>query len=181
MSAEATPQTTEPVVEQPAPQLSHGQKALQKLEAPPTVETPAVESETPAVSAKAKKLAEMRHRKRDLVDPLQFAMSIGSPSLATYQPVMPAEMRQASESQIDALAKCGINPADIETSGQADAILQAFTDRRDRNLAQPRQIRILERYGFKGVGQMEMTQAQAMIRRIAANGWRLPVGMLRTP
>jgi hypothetical protein len=59
MSAEATPQTTEPVVEQPAPQLSHGQKALQKLEAPPTVETPAVEPETPAVSAKAKKLAEM--------------------------------------------------------------------------------------------------------------------------
>jgi superfamily II DNA or RNA helicase len=127
----------------------------------------------------AKKLAEMRHRKRDLVDPLQFAMSIGKPDLASYQAALPAEMRPASESQIDALAKCGINPSDIESSGHADAILQAFAERRDSNLAQPRQIRILERYGFKNVGQMEMNKAQAMIRRIAANGWRLPAGMAR--
>lgn len=128
-------------------------------------------------AALAKKLAEMRHRKRDLVDPLQFAMSIGRPELADYRPAMASELAAPSESQIDALAKCGINPAGINSSGQADTILSEFADRRDKGLAQPRQIRVLERYGFRSVGQMEMDRAQKLIRRIAANGWRLPPGM----
>ncbi len=123
----------------------------------------------------AKKLAEMRHRKRDLVDPLQYAVSIGSPNLVDYVPAFAGDVQPPTQTQVDALAKCGIFPSDIKSAGHADAILGALADRKGRGLAAPRQIRILERYGVKGVGQMRAEHAQKLIGRIAANGWRRPV------
>jgi hypothetical protein len=123
----------------------------------------------------AKKLAEMRHRKRDLVDPLQYAVSIGSPNLVDYVPAFAGDVHPPTQTQVDALAKFGIFPSDIKSAGHADAILGALADRKGRGLAAPRQIRILERYGVKGVGQMRAEHAQKLIGRIAANGWRRPV------
>lgn len=126
-------------------------------------------------AALAKKLAEMRHRKRDLVDPLQYAVSIVAPELVDYTPALAGESQPPTETQINALAKCGIFPSDVQSSGHADAILKAFSARKDKGLAEPRQIRILERYKIKGAGQMKYEYAQTLIRRIAANGWRRPV------
>jgi hypothetical protein len=128
-------------------------------------------------AALAKKLAEMRHRKRDLVDPLQYAVSIGSTALVDYVPALAGEVQPPTQTQIDALAKSGIFPSDIQSSGQADAILSELAARKGNGLAAPRQIRILERYGVKGVGQMRAEHAQKLIGRIAANGWRRPVTM----
>ena len=82
-----------------------------------------------------------------------------------------------TQTQIDALAKCDIMPSDIQSSGHAEAILKAVTERQAKGLAAPRQIRVLERYDFKGVGDLPYEQAQKMIRRLAANGWRRPPKM----
>lgn len=128
-------------------------------------------------AALAKKLNEMRHRRRELVDPLQYAMSIGLPDLVDYQPVLASETIPPTQTQIDALAKCKILPTEIKSAGHAEAILKAVTERQTKGLAAPRQIRLLERYGFKGVGQMPAAQAQKLIGRIAVNGWRMPLGM----
>lgn len=128
-------------------------------------------------AALAKKLSEMRHRKRDLVDPVQYAVSAGLPSLVTYSPALPAEAVPPTAAQIDALSKQGIFPGDIQHAGHADAILTAVAARKASGLATPKQIRCLERYGWTRAGHLPYEGAQKLIRRIAANGWRLPAGM----
>ena len=126
-------------------------------------------------AALAKQLAEMRHKKRTLVDPVQYAMSIGAPELGEFKPALDA--KPPTPMQIEALAKEGIFPADIQYAAHANALLESISKRRDNNLAQPRQVRCLERYGFKHVGHMDFKAAQKIINRIAANGWRLPQDM----
>lgn len=128
-------------------------------------------------AALAKKLAEMRHKRRQLVDPVQYGVSIGSPGIVEYSPTLPAEAAAPTPQQVDALSKAGIFPGDIQHAGHAAAILGEVEKRKEAGLAQPRQVRCLERYGWTRAGQMTYAEAQRLIGRIAANGWRLPAGM----
>lgn len=122
----------------------------------------------------AKKLAEMRKRKRELVDPLQFEMSINDEDLAYYEPTYSWEMGPASDKQIEALERLGIFAGEIENFGKADLILKKLAKRRSEGLATPKQIRLLERYGFRRVGMWQMSEASTMISRISFNSWRVP-------
>jgi hypothetical protein len=128
-------------------------------------------------AALAKKLSEMRHKRRQLVDPVQYGVSVGAPELVDYRPTFPSEAAAPTPSQVDALSKVGIFPGDIQYSGHAKAILAAVENRKKQGLAQPRQVRCLERYGWTRAGQMKYAEAQKLISRIAANGWRLPHGL----
>lgn len=127
--------------------------------------------------ALAKQLEEMRRRKRKLVDPLQFEMSIQAEDLSTYIPSFGWEMAPPSDKQIKALEKYGISPDTIDNAGKASMILDRLSKRRDEGLATPRQIRCLEIKGFKHVGMWQFQSAKHMIDRIAANGWRVPYGI----
>jgi len=124
--------------------------------------------------ALAKQLEEMRRRKRKLVDPLQFEMSIQAEDLSTYIPSFGWEMAPPSDKQIKALEKCGILPDTIDNAGKASMILDRLSKRRDEGLTTPKQIRFLEGKGFKHVGMWQFQSAKHMIDRIAANGWRVP-------
>lgn len=124
--------------------------------------------------ALAKQLEEMKRRKRKLVDPLQFEMSIQAEDLSTYIPSFGWEMAPPSDKQIKALEKYGISPDTIDNAGKASMILDRLSKRRDEGLATPRQIRCLEIKGFKHVGMWQFQSAKHMIDRIAANGWRVP-------
>src|SRR5690625_1789600 len=73
--------------------------------------------------ALAKQLAEMRRRKRRLVDPLQFEMSIGDQDLSSYVPAFGWESKPPSEKQKQQLEKLGIYPEEIDSAGKADMIL----------------------------------------------------------
>lgn len=122
--------------------------------------------------ALAKQLSQMRNRKRKLVDPLQFEMSIQAEDLAGYVPAFGWEMGPPSEKQTKALEKAGIFPDEIECAGKAAKILDRLEKRRQEGLATPKQIRRLEMYGFQHVGTWQFKDASSMISRIAANGWR---------
>lgn len=124
--------------------------------------------------ALAKQLEEMRRRKRKLVDPLQFEMSIQAEDLSTYIPSFGWEMAPPSVKQIKALEKYGIFPDSIDNAGKASMILDRLSKRRDEGLTTPKQIRFLEGKGFKHVGMWQFQSAKHMIDRIAANGWRVP-------
>lgn len=124
--------------------------------------------------ALAKQLEEMRRRKRKLVDPLQFEMSIQAEDLSTYVPSFGWEMAPPSDKQIKALEKCGIFPDTIDNAGKASMILDRLNKRKDEGLTTPKQIRFLEGKGFKHVGMWPFQSAKHMIDRIAANGWRVP-------
>lgn len=124
--------------------------------------------------ALAKQLAEMRHRKRKLVDPLQFEMSIQAEDLAGYVPAFGWEMSPPSAAQVAALEKAGIFPDEIDNAGKASKLLDRIAARRSEGLTTPKQIRFLEGKGFQHVGTWEFDHARKLIDRIAGNGWRVP-------
>ena len=126
----------------------------------------------------AKQLSEMRKRKRALVDPLQFEMSIQAQDLSGYVPSFGWEMSPPSQKQLDALEKYGIYPNEIENAGKAQLLLERLNKRRMDGLSTPKQIRLLENKGFLHVGEWTFQQASNMITRIAANGWRVPGGVI---
>lgn len=125
----------------------------------------------------AKTLAEMKTRKRKLVDPLQFEMSIQAEDLAGYVPSFGWEMSPPTEKQIKSLEKLGIFPDEIENAGKAKLLLDRLGKRRDEGLTTPKQIRFLEQKGFKHVGTWQFENARKLIDRIAANNWKIPNGI----
>jgi superfamily II DNA or RNA helicase len=125
----------------------------------------------------AEQLAAMKKRKRKLVDPLQFEMSIQAEDLSSYVPAFGWEMAPASDKQIKALEKYGIFPDEIDNAGKANLLLDRLNKRREEGLSTPKQIRFLESRGFQHVGTWSFDVARHMIDRIAACGWRIPHGI----
>lgn len=161
------------------------QKMTENMEVAAGMEIDIQEAEEKAASdvvtqreeALAKQLQEMRKRKRKLVDPLQFEMSVQAEDLSTYVPAFGWEMAPPSDKQIKALERLGILPDQIENSGKAAKLLDKLGKRRDEGLTTPKQIRFLESKGFNHVGTWQFETARKMIDRIAANGWRVPRGI----
>lgn len=124
--------------------------------------------------ALAKQLSEMKARKRKLVDPLQFELSIQAEDLANYVPTFGWEMAPPSAKQLQTLEKLGIFPDSIDNAGKATKILDRLNKRMETGLTTPKQIRFLEGRGFQHVGTWQFDTARKLIDRIAANGWKVP-------
>lgn len=124
--------------------------------------------------ALAKQLMQMKSRKRKLVDPLQFEMSIQAEDLSGYVPAFGWEMGPPSDSQIKTLERLGIFPDEIDNAGKAAKLLDRLATRRNEGLTTPKQIRFLESRGFQHVGTWQFETAKRLIDRIASNGWRIP-------
>ena len=94
---------------------------------------------------------------------------------------MPAfgwEMAPPSDGQKSALEKLGILPDEVTSAGKAAKILDRLDKRRIEGLTTPKQIRFLEGRGFQHVGTWQFDSARKLIDRIAANGWRVPAGIV---
>lgn len=124
--------------------------------------------------ALAQRLEEMKRRKKKLVDPLQFEMSIQAEDLSGYVPAFGWEMAPPSDKQKQTLEKLGIIPDQIDNAGKASKLLERLDKRRKEGLTTPKQIRFLEGRGFQHVGTWQFETARRLIDRIAANGWRVP-------
>lgn len=149
---------------------------------PEDIEEAAVQASEDVVAqreeALAKQLEEQRRKKARLVDPLQYEMSIQAEDLAGYVPAFGWEAGPPSAEQTAALEKMGILPDAVESAGKASLLLDRLNKRRAEGLTTPKQIRVLERYGFQSVGTWSFDAAKHMIDRIAAVGWRgVPKGV----
>ena len=160
------------------------QKMTENLEAsgcPIDIEEAEVQASEDVVvqreEALAKQLSEMKKRKRKLVDPIQFEMSIQAEDLSGYVPAFGWEMSPPTDKQKNALEKLGIMPDEIENSGKAAKILDRLEKRKNEGLTTPKQIRCLEQKGFKHVGTWQFEAASKLSARISANGWRVPNGI----
>jgi superfamily II DNA or RNA helicase len=122
----------------------------------------------------AKTLEEQKHKKREMVDPLQFEMSIKAEDLVDYIPAFPDEMAPLTEKQKAMLRNAGIYPDEIKNTGLATKLLDRINNRKLEGLTTPKQIRFLERMGFSHVGTWKFEHAKKLIDRIAGNGWRVP-------
>ena len=122
----------------------------------------------------AKELEEMKQRKKRLVDPIQYAISISAEDLMNYEPTFGWEMAPASEKQLALLEKWGISPEEVPNAGMASLLITRLTSRQDLGLATPKQIKCLEKYGFTHVGTWSFDEASNMITRIANYNWKIP-------
>ena len=127
--------------------------------------------------ALANLLAEMKKRKRKLVDPLQFEMSIQAEDLSGYVPTFGWEMSPPSDKQIKVLEKYGIFPDEIDNAGKATKLLERLEKKDVWQDLQLKANTFLESRGFQHVGVWEFEKAKNLIDRIAANGWRIPSGI----
>lgn len=153
-------------------------KNLEESGEPENIEEAEQDAQTDVVrkreEALAAQLKEMRHRKRALVDPLQYEMSIQAEDLAGYVPSFGWEMAPASDAQKAKLEKLGIMPDEIECAGKASMLLDKLHKRIGEGLTTPKQIRFLENKGFQHVGTWKFEHAKKLIDRIAANHWTVP-------
>ena len=127
--------------------------------------------------ALARQLEEMRRRKAKLVDPLQYALSIAAEDLTNYVPTFAWEMAPPSEKQLQFLENRGIFADSVQNMGKASLLIDRLKRRQEEGLSTPKQIRCLERYGFRQVGTWSFEDASRMISRLAANSWRIPFGL----
>lgn len=151
--------------------IEEAEAAVDIMEAEEQAESDVVAQREEAL---AKQLEEMKRRKRKLVDPLQFEMSIQAEDLSGYVPTFGWEMGPATDNQRKTLEKLGIFPDQIDNAGKAAMLLDRLGKRRDAGLTTPKQIRFLEGKGFEHVGQWQFDDARRLIDRIAGNGWRIP-------
>ena len=122
--------------------------------------------------ALAKKLEAMRRRQGKLVDPLQYAYSVADCDLTNYVPMTDRDAAKPSEEQMEALERMGMGCP--ECFGAAEKVISTLAEREKSGMSTPRQIRQLERRGFRNVGKWKFDTARKMIDRIAANGWKTP-------
>lgn len=140
----------------------------------------AAEEETVAKREEAlkKQFEKYKTRKRNLVDPLEYALSVHQRDLINYTPAFGWECAPPSQSQMKALEDRGIDPNAVQSSGMAEMVLRSACQRQAEGLSTAKQIARLERYGFQNVGTWSFDSASKMIARIAALGWnRTPSGI----
>ena len=104
-------------------------------------------------------------------------MSIAAEDLANYVPTFAWEMAPPSKKQLEFLDRRGIFSESVTNSGMASMLIDRLQRRMQEGLATPKQIRCLERYGFRQVGTWLFDDASSMISRLADNNWRVPYGM----
>jgi len=122
--------------------------------------------------ALARQLEEKRNRKARTIDPLEFALAIHDDDIEAYGATYKWERKKPSERQLEVLAARGFAPEDIQDRGHASLLLDKIITRSQLNLASPKQIKLLAKFGVDA-GMMPFAQASAEIDRIARNGWRV--------
>ena len=125
--------------------------------------------------ALAAKLEKMRRRKAGLVDPLQYAYSCEDINLTNYQPMTSRDAANPTMQQLDQLEKLGFGAP--STFGEAELLIKQHDERRAAGLSTPKQIRFLERMGFRNVAKWTKVEAQKIVQRIRVCNWRIPAGI----
>lgn len=124
----------------------------------------------------ARELNEMRGRKRKSVDPIQYTLSIAAEDLADYTPTFPWEMAPPTERQLGFLESRGISADGVTCAGLASVLIDRLIRRQNEGLSTPKQIRCLERRGFREVGTWTSQRASKVIGYLQEHHWQLPRG-----
>lgn len=114
-------------------------------------------------AALAKQLAIKKRNKGSLIDPVEFAVSVHDTSLADFEPTMPWHSQPISTKQENMLKSYGFDVELVTCKGHASAIIDRLMTRNHMNLASPKQVRILQRYGIKKPEQWTRSSASEFI------------------
>lgn len=121
--------------------------------------------------ALAKELKANQRKAGRMLNPLDFALSLHDQDLELYEATMPWEQAPASDKQLETLERFGFSPETIPNKGFASLLLGKVIARSRENLATPKQVNLLKRWGIDG-SQMPFKQAKGEIDRcIHKYGW----------
>ena len=114
--------------------------------------------------------SEKQRKQKKLIDPLDYELSVEADSLIDYVPTFGWEMEPATDKQKSTIEKFGIN-AENMCKGQASQLIDNLIGR--VGMSSPKQIKLLQRYGFKNVHEWTMDEAKATIAQLAAANWQI--------
>lgn len=118
----------------------------------------------------AEELRKQRKKKSKLIQPLELFDLLDDIGLADYEPSFKWEEADATQKQIEALERFGIDAEGI-TKGYACKIMDTVIGRSDKGLATMKQVRALKRAGYDAA-QWSFEEASKKISRLAAVGWQ---------
>lgn len=118
---------------------------------------------------KALEEAEKQRKQKKLIDPLEYELTVHMDDLIDYVPTFGWEAEPATDKQKAAIEKFGIY-ADEMCKGQASKVLGNLIERKD--MASPKQIGLLNKYGFKNVYQWTKEEASHVVSMLASCGWQ---------
>lgn len=121
-------------------------------------------------TALAKALERQVRKKSKLVNPLELFALVDDIGLADYEPTFKWEEDEASQKQIDALQRFGVD-ADGITKGYACAIMDKLITRSRSKLATLKQIKALKKFGYEPA-DWSFEQASKKLSALAAVGWK---------
>lgn len=122
--------------------------------------------------ALARRLKENARRQARTIDPVEFSLSLADEDLADYEPAFGWEMDLPTERQVAALTRFGIAADQVPNKGYASRLLDRIFARRRNNLASPRQVALLHRYGVPGAQALTFDEAKAAITALIGNSRR---------
>ncbi len=105
-------------------------------------------------------------KKARTVDPMEFALSIAAEDIALYEPTFGWEYDEPSPKQLSYLSRCGIATDAITCKGMASVIIDKLIRRQDAGLSTPKQIRLLQQYGYDDAPGWSFEKASYMISQI---------------
>jgi superfamily II DNA or RNA helicase len=111
----------------------------------------------------AERLHDNRRRKGSVLDPLELAVTLNDVHLAEFTPVMQWQGDAPSSKQLDILAKFGIDTAAVLTKGHASFLLDRLITRRKLDLATPKQVRLLRKFGHPRPEMATFKEAKAFL------------------
>lgn len=121
-------------------------------------------------TALAEALKRQKRKKAKLIDPLELFVVIGDIGLRDYEPTFKWEEQDATQKQIEALAKFGVDAEGI-TKGYASAIMDKLVNRSKEGRATVKQIKALQRFGYDPI-DWTFEQASRKMSQLAAVGWK---------
>lgn len=115
--------------------------------------------------------AEKQRKKKKLIDPLEYEISINADELIDYVPTFGWEAAPPTDKQMQTIENFGLCTDNITCKGQASKLIDNLMSRKD--MSTPKQIKLLHRYGFKDVQNWKKEEAAKMIAQLAAVNWQL--------
>jgi len=119
---------------------------------------------------KALEEAQKERKKKKLIDPLDYELSVDANALIDYVPTFGWEVAPATDKQKATIEKFGIDAQDM-CKGQASQLINNLMSR--VGMSSPKQIKLLQRYGFKNVKDWNKDEASKMISQLAAVNWQI--------
>ena len=121
---------------------------------------------------KALEEAEKERKKKKLIDPLEFELSIQDDSLIDYVPTFGWETEDVTDKQKSYLEKMQIDATGM-CKGKASLLIDRMNKRQQLGLCTPRQANLLAKRGFKNTYEWKFEEASKMIGWLAKLNWKV--------